>query len=183
MCASELALGACFPESCNNKLAPNPGSLKINHISKCHSLIWVKGQNAYFLTDPDGNKYILGSSGSREQSDSGVLDPAPQLPEGWFGTTVVLEEDIQLLPDGDSTLKTQAGDRKKVGEFACGQTFLWDEHGNQYYQIEKTTGTQNLKLNLLFRGFLLVDIVNIVFAAIIVSILTIVGCVYKKYVR
>ena len=76
-CPSELALGACFPESCNSNLVANPGSLKINHVAKCHKLVWVKGQSTFILTDLDGNKYILGSTNSFEQSETGILDPAP----------------------------------------------------------------------------------------------------------
>mmetsp|Transcript_25731 Transcript_25731/g.18209 ORF Transcript_25731/g.18209 Transcript_25731/m.18209 type:complete len:200 (+) Transcript_25731:42-641(+) len=76
-CSSDLTLGACFPEPCNSELNPNPGSLKINHVAKCHSIVWKKGQATFILTDPDGNKYILGSTTTLEQSETGVMDPAP----------------------------------------------------------------------------------------------------------
>lgn len=179
-CPSDLAIGACFPESCPNMVKPASGSLKTLHISKCHRIIWKKGRNIPILADQDGNKYILVASTTREQAQSGILDPVPQLPEGWTLTQVTLEEDFELMPEGHSTLETPAGGRKKMGEFACGYTLIWDEHDNQYHQFEKTTGTANLKLNPIKWGLVPYELMIIAICATTFIVLVIIlGTIYR----
>ena len=46
-------------------------------------MVWSKGNNTLKLIDPEGNKHILVASRTKEQSQTGVLDPKPDLPEGW----------------------------------------------------------------------------------------------------
>lgn len=53
-CPSEYVMGACFPEPCNYKMQPYPGSLKVNVVSKCHRIFWPKGKTVPILIDPEG---------------------------------------------------------------------------------------------------------------------------------
>jgi len=45
-----------------------------------------------------------------------VLDPIPELPEGWSLKSEKLNEDFELLPENDdSTVETIGGARKPMG--------------------------------------------------------------------
>jgi len=60
-------------------------------------------------------------------------------------TNEVLQEDLELRPEGHSTLQTEGGARKKIGDFACGYTLVFDEHDNNYHSL---TGVDITKYNL-----------------------------------
>ena len=124
-CPSNLVLGACFPEPCVNMKAV-PGSLKINSLAKCHKMVWKAGRKVAILSDKDGNEHILVASRTHEESENGVVNPSPQLPEGWKITQRTLDKDFVLFPEGDSRIETSGGDRANIGSFACGYTIVWD---------------------------------------------------------
>lgn len=155
LCPGLTVLGGCFPAPCSGLDTPQ-GSLRYVEIANCVRVVWDANMSVNILTDPDENQYIMTATMTEDNAASGVPVGAAKLPPGWTRETMMLAEDLELVPTPEESSMGQFREQQHpFGEYPCGYAVLQDFAGNLYLRFVTTNGNRNIlpQLKLILNGY------------------------------